>query len=284
MPAAETTSELLNSVIGIGLLLILAILVVAVLYYVFGKKKGFKDTWKELFVKLKDDSIKNMPDHMKRLYRMPIPPLNEYLGAVDLTTDEGVKKRDEVLERLRDIFHGQRTASVYLGEMVGFNRIDMLATIEGMLVPIPGEASPVERASEQQLKEVKDVLSKCGKFINIITYKPKNKKLLNFDKEEVIIAWDDQVLGLLNCDGDLYVLGQGTDKIAMYFSVVSGYADRVKAVLTYLTERSWIDWSTRMQMSMVEVVETGMRMDTTTQKVLTASALQGQASKLKSEK
>lgn len=273
MPAAQTTSDLFTILLGvIGVVLLIAI-VVTIIWYVFNRKKGFKDTWKEMFIKIKKDSILNLPEYMRRLYRLPIPPLNEFLGKIDLTTEDGIKKRDETINQLRNIFSNQRTASVQLGNIVGFNRIDMLATIEDMTVPIGKYDKPLETISKENLEEIKTILDKCGNFINIITYVPKKHKLLDLNPEEVILAWDDQLCGIQNQDGALYILGQGTDKLCMYFSIVSGYSDRIKAVETYLIARGWIDWATRLQAAMVEIVEVGMRMDTTTQKVLTASAL-----------
>lgn len=282
MPAAQTTSDIFTLLLGVVGVILLIALVVVIIWYVVNRKKGFKDSWKEMSIKIKKDSILNVPDYMHRLYRLPIPPLNEFLGRIEVKRDEKGKivedTTNEIVGKLRDIFSNQRTASVHLGNIIGFNRIDMLATVEDMLVPTGKYDKPLEIINQNQIDETKAILKKCGNFINVITYVPKKHKLFDLNPEEVILAWDDQLCGIQNQDGDLYILGQGTDRLAMYFSVVSGYGDRIKAVETYLIARGWIDWAIRLQAAMVEIVEVGMRMDTTTQKVLTASALSGSKS------
>jgi hypothetical protein len=274
MPVAQTVGDLAwVAVFGVGFGL-LVIIVGFILYNIFGKKKARQDTIKEMYKEMIEDAKINLPDHMLHLYRVPIPFLGDFIGKI---TDDTSQKA--TVNELKTVL-GKHRKSVYLGEIVGFNRIDLIATLEDLVMPEGKYDDPLKlkkdggTLGEQDIKDIITLVEKCGRYLNFIAYKPKKKGLTDFPKDEGILAFDDMLLGVESEDGIVTLLGDGTDKIAVYFSIPAGYPERMKVTLTYLIERGWIRWAMRLESVHIESTEDAMRLDTTSQKMMTFSALQ----------
>jgi hypothetical protein len=275
MPAAETTNDILSIITGIGGLILLIIVVGTIIYWIFNRKKGFKDEWREMQKEMIADSKLNVPDHMKELYRIHIPFLGDFLGSV---TDEN---KDIILHQLRELFDVYRKKGVLLGNITGYNCIDMIASVEDSLVPTRKNDDILNNPEyAKERKEIETLLKECGRFLHVIVYKPRKQSILKWS-EEVLICFSDQVLGVESQDGVVAVIGEGTDRLlGGYFGIPSGYPHRVKSALTYLIGRGWIRGAMRTQGALVELIEDAIRLDPVTQKLLAGQVMSNRGGKL----
>jgi len=288
MPAEQTASDSMTLGMGIVGLAVLIIIVFAILKYLFDKKKGFKDDLKEIALEMKKDSKINCPSNLSQLFRVPLPSPGEFLRSVNLAVEDPKvsdfgrieNTAEDLFERIKGVFddtiRSQHSASVFLGDIVGYNEINMLAALEDIIVPSSDKDEDIlVNVTEKERKEVRDILIRCGNFLIVITYVPKKTKLLSLDQEEILLCWRDQVSGLHSADNKLYVYGQGTDKIAIHFSIVSDFSDRVKPTLTYLIDRGWIRLAMRHQSMLSSIAQEAMQSDSGYQKALLTAAILG---------
>lgn len=269
-------AELFGDLIKILFILIPILLLVGgaivVIWLIFKSKKMSKDEWKEMFREMKADAIINVPPHMKKLYRIHMPFMSDFV-------DEN-KGSPDIVEKLEKVLDRHKRRGILLGDIVGFNRIDMLATIEDYLVPTKADDQPLLELTEESKKEIEQLkveFMKFGRFLNFIVYKPRNQGIFKRGHVEGILCFDDQIVGVNSDDGVVACLGEGSDRLGIFFSILSGYPHRTKVTLTYLQVRSWIRWAMRTQGSVVEVTEKAIRMDADSKKILTFKAVEGMA-------
>ncbi len=274
MPAAQTTSDILTILIGIVLVVIIAVLAYFVIQWFLNRKKAFKDGWKDIYKELVSGGKTNMPDHMKQLLRVHIPFLGDFINKI---CDE--KTREAALKELREIVDVYRKKGVPLGQITGYNCLDMTAAIEDMIIPQDADEDVMtDPKFKKQKEEIEKIFTECGRYIHVIVYKPKNKGLFSL-QEDCLLCFSDQLLGLESQDGIVAVLGEGIDKLS-YFSIPSGYPHRVKVVLTYLIGRGWMRGTIRTQAALVELLEDAIRLDPVTQKLLAARVMDNRGGKL----
>jgi len=275
MPVAETIGNLAwVAVFGLGFGL-LVLIGGFILWNVLGKKKAHTDLMKEMYTEIKHDAKLNFDDSLKFLYRAPIPPMGDYVEKLQVSDP---KEREQAKDELREIFSTTRRA-VYMGEIIGFNRIDLIATLEDMIMPENKFDDPLDlqksmhKLTEDDIKDLVDMIETSGRFLNIIVYKPRKKSLLSFASEEVLLALDDQLLGVTSADAILTVLGEGTDRLMVYFSIVSGYPQKLRLLINYFTERGYVRYAGRILSSIIDVSEQASRFDSDSQKVMAFNAL-----------
>jgi hypothetical protein len=275
MPVAQTVGDFAwVAVFGIGVGL-LVIIVGFILWNIWGKKKERKDMHEEMKKEMMHDSKINVPEHMRMLYRLPIPFMSEFVEGI-----KDDKTRDETIQKLSELFATNYRA-VPLGEITGFNRIDLIVTIEDLVMPDGKFDDPLNKdkksekreLSEKDINDLIELVKQAGRFVNLIVYKPRKKGMLDFPKEEVVMAFQDMLVGIDSEDGNVCLLGQGLDRIG-HFQIPSGYPERMRVWLTYLVERGYIRYVMRTQSSMIDLLEDAIRFDSGFQKGLGITALQ----------
>jgi hypothetical protein len=246
-------------------------------------KKKAVDQMLQMYEEMIEMAIVNKQSNMIELFRYPAPFFGRVMRRIDefctkiTKDDKGKIIKTEVVDReikeirndLQDIeekISGQ--SAVYLGKVIGYNKFDMLATTEGMIMPEGTEDDPrvaeiMEKTSEKR-KVLEDLIKECGRYMNFIVYEKDMGGIWIFKKKykQGVLAFDDQLLGLNSADGIVTLLGEGTQKIGIYFSVPSGYPERIQVLLTHLIETSRIRWSMLHEANIINLTEKAANLDT----------------------
>jgi hypothetical protein len=254
-----------NAIAGVGALafviavITLVIILAAYILFSFGGKKKVDNLYilyREITqqAKLETAALGKNYSGPRKLYRMNFPwvgDLREILSAVTKDDTESVayKKAESRLGQITSLL-AQNKRAVPKGDIVGFNRINLGVTFEEMYSPreptveekarlgadstsVANFGKTVERIALTEYNEVKELLSSCGNFLNVIVYEVDFGWKIPFiwrDRmESTVLAFDNQILDVNSEDGICTLLGAGVEYYA-YFEIPSGYPQMPKVI------------------------------------------------------
>ena len=208
-----------TAIIFTGTLLI--ILIVGLFFYL---QKGRKvDALELLFKEMVALAKINYEPHMLWLYRTPSEKGSE--GAYPV---------------------------VLKGKIVGYNRINLYTSFDELYQPSTkkggGYSIHIDEQEylipEKEVKTVKDMISKCGDFLNVIVYETDMGWRIPLLSRNIVtnavLCFDDQVSGLSSIDGQIILHAPGTESHGCYFEIPSGSRDRTKVVMGVIETLTWI--------------------------------------------
>jgi hypothetical protein len=256
---------------------------VVVLLFLWSMKKKAVDQMLIMYDEMIEQAIINRQSNQIELYRYPAPFFGRVMHRIDeLCTkitkddkgkiiktevvDKEIKEINDNLKNLEERISGQ--SAVFLGKIIGYNKFDMLATVEDSLMPEGIEDDPrikeIMETNNEKRKVLEELIEECGRFINFIVYEKDMGGFWIFKKKykQGVLAFEDQTLGLNSADGIVTLLGEGTQTLGIYFQTCSGYPQRIQVLLTHLIDVSRIRLSMLHEANIVNLTEKAANLDT----------------------
>lgn len=267
---AELASSIITvSVYVLGAFLILATsgLVAFLIYLRYGKNKPQVDVMKQMFEEMVDEAVTNKPGNMVVLERVPFPALATF------KTDDGSVSQ-QALGEYSAAIRGIRGNGVRLGPIIGHATFDLLASVQDMMLEFDEKTKNTDtkgmteaefeayKAAKEAVDSRRDeydaILKAAGTRLHFFVYEVRRPGRLFFQtrrERRGIFAFDDQAFGLGSMDGIVTLAGEGTERLAIYFQILSGYPERLDIIRTHITSYSRIYAMSMFESNIVEFIK-----------------------------
>jgi hypothetical protein len=186
----------------------------------------------------------------------------------------------ESLESLRETLEeynhhiGRNKRGVYKGQIVGYNAINLYSSFEDLyqaqddkgnyfftILDEEGDPQKVMISAEERENALR-LIKEWGSLLHVIVYRRESgwfifKKFL----ESAVLCFEDQLIGVNSDDGILTLLGAGTEKLGFYFEIPSGYPDRVKVLMTFFKNLTFIRMNNQTLANVFDLVNNSLTMN-----------------------
>lgn len=291
MANALLTIIVLVALIGCIAVMVGSVIVILIAIYFYFKGGKRISSWEIIYKEMKELAKLNYDPMMRQLYRLDMPSMGEYVrilnSLLNLTKPEVKALSDEQktlaksLQSKLDTLNsniGRNNRGIYKGEITGFNRMNLYTSFTDLYQPDGNkpdsyvmrfedvEGNPREQhISIDEYNGAKEVLERCGNFINIIVYEVdygwKIPLLWRNKVERALLCFDDQISGRDSTDGKVVILATGFETHGIFFEIPADFQDRTKVILSAMTSLTWIRTITQTQGNILEVVNNSLNIN-----------------------
>lgn len=235
----------------IPFLLLAFVIALVIFVWIWLKTTGDRDQMKEMYLEMTAEAKNAPPPHLKKLYRLDLPRMDEILNLKDKTLSQLQFK--ELMDKFKNT-----TPGIFYGEIIGFNTFDLWATVEDLYLK--------DKIDDEQKKRAQTLLDHIGRKLHLVVYQKPGSWFRKI--EQGLFCFDDQLLGLDSSDGVVSFLGAGTQKHAVYFQTPSGYPERSPIFQTHLISNSRVRTAMLLESNIIEFVLNAVNFDTTALKTI----------------